>query len=77
MLTKLTLSVDGRVISRAKRYAQRQGTSVSKLVERMLDAAATTREPTDSATPVLAELRGSLKAGSIKDYRHYLEQKHR
>ena len=39
-MTKLTLSVDARVVARAKRYARARGTSVSGLVERMLDLAA-------------------------------------
>ena len=39
MLSKLTLSVDAQVVARAKRHARRQGTSLSRLVERMLDAA--------------------------------------
>ncbi len=33
MATKLTLSLDGKVIERAKRYSQKKGTSLSKLVE--------------------------------------------
>ncbi len=33
MATKLTLSLDSKVIERAKRYSQKKGTSLSKLVE--------------------------------------------
>ena len=36
MTTKLTLSVDPAVVSRAKRFAKRQGVSVSSLVEAYL-----------------------------------------
>jgi hypothetical protein len=32
-MSKLTLSVDSRVVIRAKRYAKQQGVSVSKMVE--------------------------------------------
>ena len=77
MLTKLTLSVEERVIVRAKRYARTQGTSVSKLVERMLDVAATAPESRRGATAVLSRLRGSLKGGSLSDYHRYLEHKYR
>ena len=77
-MQKLTLSVDAAVIDRAKRYAEAQGTSVSRLVETMLDLIAT---PTPSAgnapAPVLARLRGSLKRGAVRDYRRHLEQKYR
>lgn len=36
MSTKLTLSVNARVIEHAKEYAQKQGVSLSKLVEEYL-----------------------------------------
>ena len=76
-MTKLTLSVDERVVARAKRYAREQGTSVSRLVEKMLDVAAGPSPTTGDMPPVLARLRGSLPGGSVADYRRHLEQKHR
>ena len=76
-MAKLTLSVNAGVVERAKRYADSQGTSVSQLVERMLDLAAAPRERQGEAPRVLARLRGSLKRGSVRDYRKYLEQKYR
>ena len=39
-MAKLTLSVDERVASRAKRYAKQQGVSVSQMVEAYLEAVA-------------------------------------
>jgi hypothetical protein len=77
MVAKLTLSVDERVIARAKRYARAHGTSVSKLVERLLDGAAESRELAAGTTPVLVRLRGSLKGGSLADYHRHLEHKYR
>jgi Family of unknown function (DUF6364) len=77
MISKLTLSVDDRVIVRAKRYARGHGTSVSKLVERMLDVAASAADTTRPATPVLERLRGSLKGGALADYHRHLEHKYR
>jgi len=76
-MTKLTLSVDERVVARAKRYAAAQGTSVSRLVEKMLDLAATPAEGTGDAPPVLTRLRGSMPRGSVRDYQLYLERKYR
>jgi predicted HicB family RNase H-like nuclease len=35
-MSRLTLSIDHRVIERAKKYAARHGTSVSQLVEEYL-----------------------------------------
>jgi hypothetical protein len=76
-MAKLTLSVNERVVERAKRYAKAQGTSVSGLVERMLDLAAAPREQRGETPRVLAKLRGSLKRGSVSEYRKYLEEKYR
>ena len=81
-MTKLTLSVDAHVVGGAKRYAKARGTSVSKLVEtmlRMVSAQPAGREHRAEAgpPPVLARLRGSLKRGSIRDYRRHLARKYR
>lgn len=76
-MPKLTLSVDERVISRAKRYARQQGTSVSRLVEKMLDVAAAPTPDKEGVPPVLSRLRGSLKRGNAREYQRYLEQKYR
>ena len=77
-MQKLTLSVDAAVVDRAKRYAAAQGTSVSRLVETMLDLIATpTPSSGDTPAPVLARLRGSLKRGTVRDYQRHLEQKYR
>lgn len=76
-MAKLTLSVDERVIERAKRYAQARGTSVSGLVEQMLDLAASGSAQPGMAPPVLSRLRGSLKGVDRADYHRYLERKFR
>jgi len=80
-MQKLTLTVDERVVERAKRYAQIRGTSVSRLVETYLDlvgrAPAVAGERQGRTPPVLARLRGSLRRGSVADYRRHLERKHR
>lgn len=76
-MAKLTLSVDERVIKRAKHYARERGTSVSGLVEQLLDLAASGTGTSSVAPPVLGRLRGSLKGVKAGDYRRYLERKHR
>ncbi len=79
-MAKLTLSVDEDVVQRAKRYAARRGTSVSRLVERYLKLLSRPpRLDAESMPPVLARLRGVFK-GSRRDegdYRRYLEKKYR
>jgi hypothetical protein len=80
-MQKLTLSVDRHVVARAKAYARTHGTSVSRLVETMLDLAArpssgmTLRDT--AAAPVLTRLRGALKRGTVADYRRHIERKYR
>lgn len=76
-MAKLTLSVDERVVERAKIYARAQGTSVSGLVEKLLELAATPSGQTGEAPAVLTRLRGSLKRGASSDYHRYLERKYR
>jgi hypothetical protein len=77
---KLTLSVDEGVVGRAKRYAEREGTSVSHLVETYLDALA--RPPVvldEELPPSLRRLRGLLKGVKFdrEEYIDYLERKYR
>jgi len=75
-MSKLTLSIDPVVISRAKRYAKQHGTSVSQMVETYLASVSTPQEPTE-LPPILRSLRGTLKHADIKDYRKYLSGKYR
>jgi uncharacterized protein DUF6364 len=75
-MAKLTLSVDEQVIRRAKRYAERRGTSVSSLVERFLDLLV--RPPKDTEVPpVLRMLRGAAKGLDRDAYRDHLVRKYR
>jgi hypothetical protein len=73
---KLTLSVDEEVIGRAKEFAARRGTSVSKLVEEYLDRL-TARETRVSEAPVLGRLRGIAAGADPATYRRHLERKYR
>jgi hypothetical protein len=76
-MSKLTLSVDDAVVSRAKRYAKARGVSISKMVEAYLAAVAdpATRVPVD--TPILRSVRGVLKNADLKDYKRHLSIKYR
>lgn len=76
-MTKLTLSVDERVVARAKRYARARGTSVSQLVESMLDLVSAPAAEAGESPPVLTRLRGSMTRGSVDEYRRYLRRKYR
>jgi Family of unknown function (DUF6364) len=76
-MAKLTLSVDNRVVSRAKQYAKSRGVSVSHMVETYLAAVVEPKQAGDGATPVLDSIRGILKKASVGDYRKHLATKYR
>ena len=48
MRTKLTITVDARLIPEAKRYARRKGTSLSRIIEQALRQAAASETPSFS-----------------------------
>lgn len=76
-MAKLTLSVDDRVVSRAKQYAKRRGISVSAMVEAYLAAVAEPSSPVTGAAPILRSVRGVLKNADIHEYRKHLASKYR
>ena len=76
-MAKLTLSVDTRVVSRAKKYAKRRGVSVSEMVESYLAAVVEPSSPSASAAPILRSVRGILKNADIHQYRKHLAAKYR
>jgi len=76
-MAKLTLSVDNRVVSRAKQYAKLRGVSVSEMVETYLSAVATPPSATTGAAPILRSVRGVLKHADINQYRKHLAAKYR
>ncbi len=76
-MSKLTLSVDEAVILQAKRYAKKQGVSVSKMVEAYLAAVAEPAVRIPADTPILRSIRGVLKNGDVKDYKRRLATKYR
>lgn len=76
-MSKLTLSVDDRVVSNAKRYAKQRGISVSRMVETYLAAVAGPVSPATLDTPVLRSVRGSLRTADLAAYRKHLVAKYR
>jgi len=76
-MAKLTLSVDDRVVSRAKQYAKQRGVSVSQMVETYLAAVAEPSSPATGAAPILRSVRGILKKADIDAYRKHLAVKYR
>lgn len=75
-MSKLTLSVDEKVVARAKRFAAQRGTSVSRLVERYLEIVSRPAR-VDDAPPVLGRLRGALSGVDPAEHRRQLERKYK
>ena len=72
---KLTLSVDERVIERARRYSTRHNTSISQLVTTYLSQLDAPSEA--NLSPWVQRLRGILPSEtSVQDYGRHLEEKH-
>ncbi|HEX6903685.1 MAG TPA: DUF6364 family protein [Thermoanaerobaculia bacterium] len=81
MKAKLTLKLDNEVLERAKAYAERQGCSLSQLVETYLATLSQQVRPSEiQPTGVVAELAGLLAGAKIDetkdDYAEYLSKKY-
>jgi len=78
-MSKLTLSVDEKVIARAKRYAEEKGTSVSQLVETFLGGLSSSPSQDDRLPPITRRLHGVLRGATLsrKEYRDHLARKYR
>ena len=79
MDTKLTLKLDQSVIEKAKQYASKSNTSISKLVETYL-AGLVSHEDSIEVTPRVKRLSGivqlSEKGDSRSGYRKHLLKKY-
>ena len=80
MHTKLTLRLDSELIAQAKRHAQAQGKTLSRLVAdyfTLLDHGPGQDVP--GPGPLVQSLRGVLRDSGLdeEDYRDHLEEKYR
>ncbi len=77
MLTKLTLTIDDRVIDQAKRFARNKSKSVSRIVEEYLDNISEGKAHPEIAgklnSPITDSLLGMFK-DSGKDYKKMIEE---
>lgn len=80
MDTKLTLKLDGNVISRAKIYARKRNTSLSKMIENYLDVVSKPEDGEPEITPLVQSLSGVIKLPDNYDYKtdyaEFLNQKY-
>lgn len=77
---KLTIRLDGKVIQRAKDYAKKNETSLSKLVEAYFDALTSGKEAPLPITPLVEGLIGVVDLPEDYDpkseRRAYIQTKH-
>ena len=80
MYTKLTLRLDSSIITRAKRYAKKQNTSLSKMFESYLDSLTKENNSGIEITPLVKSLSGLIELPADydyrKDYSDYLDKKY-
>ena len=69
MTTKLTLTMEDKVIDSAKKYARRKGKSLSDIVENYLKSISTQEAITDDLSPKVARLKGVIKLPEDFDYK--------
>ena len=70
MTTKLTLTIEEKVIDSAKKYAQKRGKSLSRLVENYLKSiSAETSDTEGSISPKVLKLMGVIKLPDDFDYK--------
>ncbi len=81
MTTKLTLTIEDKVIDSAKKYAKQKGKSLSHLVENYLKSIAVKESDKDEISPKVLKLMGSVKLPEDFDYKTSLSsaiaQKHK
>ncbi len=75
MNTKLTLTIEQKIIERAKKYAKQKGRSLSDIIENYLKVITKKERNTGiEMTPLTKSLRGSFKAPADFDYKKRLSK---
>ena len=69
MTTKLTLTIEDKVISSAKKYAQKKGKSLSHLVENYLKSISVKETVNPPVSPKISKLMGIIKLPNDFDYK--------
>lgn len=76
MNTKLTLTIEQKIIEKAKKYANERGRSLSDIIENYLKAI--TKEDTIEdidLTPMVKSMKGTFKAPKNIDYKKELSKR--
>ena len=69
MTTKLTLTIEEKVVSSAKKYARKRGKSLSGLVENYLKSVSRKEQDQTILTPKVSRLKGVIKLPENYNYK--------
>ncbi|MFD2161884.1 DUF6364 family protein [Paradesertivirga mongoliensis] len=69
MTTKLTLTIEDRVIDSAKKYARQQGKSLSDIIENYLKSITSQEERTAKLSPRVSKMMGVISLPDDFDYK--------
>lgn len=72
MITKLTLTIDDKIIGSAKRYARQRGKSLSGIVENYLKSISAPEETANTLSPKVTRLMGVINLPDDFDYKQNL-----
>ena len=76
MSTKLTLTIEQKIIERAKNYAKAKNRSLSDIIENYLKSLIKDEEKeSQKLTPVVKSLKGSFKMPKNMDYKKELDKR--
>jgi hypothetical protein len=70
MTTKLTLTIEEKVVSSAKKYAKKKGKSLSSLVENYLKSVSVKEEDPERISPKVSRLMGVIKLPENYNYKN-------
>ncbi len=74
---RLHITVDPEVLDRARRYAERNNTSISRLVTEFLSGLPGEEEPREELTPTVRRLLGIARQGPDREgYRRHLVERY-
>jgi hypothetical protein len=69
MTTKLTLTIEDRVVRSAKKYARKKGESLSGIVENYLKSITSREDQKETLSPKVAKLMGVIALPADFDYK--------
>ena len=69
MTTKLTLTIEDRVIDSAKKYARQQGKSLSDIIENYLKSITSEEERATKLSPKVSKMMGVISLPDDFDYK--------